>query len=79
MKFWLRLLLAGFVVTISGLVYGSIAVGVPSQDLNPADAAAERLSVAISSWAMGSGAVMTLVGLVGLGCIWASRLLQSKS
>ena len=79
MKLLLWLMLSGFAVAIGGLVYGVLAVGVPYQDPTPAQAAAERVSVAISGWAMGSGTVMILVGLVGMAFIGASRLWKFKS
>lgn len=79
MKFLLWLTLSGFAVAIGGIVYGVLAVGVPYQDPTPAQAAAERVSVAISGWAMGGGAVMTLVSLVGMVVVRASRLVKSGS
>ena len=79
MKLLLWLMLSGFAVAIGGLVYGVLAVGVPYQDPAPAQAAAERVSVAISGWAMGGGTVMILVGLVGMAFIGASRLWKFKS
>jgi hypothetical protein len=79
MKLFLGLTLSGVAVAIGGLVYGVLAVGVPYQDPTPAQAAAERVSAAISGWAMGGGTVMTLVGLVGMVVIGTSRLVKSGS
>jgi hypothetical protein len=79
MKLMLWLMLSGFAVAIGGIVYGVLAVGVPYQDPTPAQAAAERGSVAISGWAMGGGTVMMLVGLVGMAFIGVSRLVKLKS
>jgi hypothetical protein len=79
MKFLLWLTLSGFAVAIVGLVHGALAVGVPYQDPTPAQAAAERVSVAISDLAMGSGIVMTLVGLVGMAFIGVGRLVKLKA
>lgn len=79
MKLFLGLTLSGFAVAIGGLVYGVLAVGVPYQDPTPAQAAAERVSDAITGWAMGGGTVMMLVGLVGMAFIGASRLVKLKS
>lgn len=73
MKLLLRLTLSGCAVAIGGLVYGVLAVGVPYQDPIPAQAAAERRSVALSDLAIGGGAGMMVVGLVGMASIGASR------
>lgn len=78
-KLMLWLTLSGFAVAIGGLLYGVLAVGVPYQDPTPAQAAAERVSVAISGWAMICGTVMTLFGLIGMALIGTSRLVKSGS
>lgn len=78
-KVLLWVTLSGFVVAIGGFVYGVLAAGVPYPDPTPAQAAAERISVAISGWAMGGGMVVTLVGLVGMVVVGASRLVKSGS
>jgi hypothetical protein len=79
MKLMLWLSLSGFAVAIGGLAYGVLAVGVPYQDPTPSQAAAERVSVAISGWAMSCGTVMTLVGLIGMAFNGARRLVKSGS
>jgi len=79
MKLLLSLTLVGVAVAIGGLVHGGLAVGVPYQDPTPAQAAAARVSVAISDLAMGGGIAMTLVGLVGMALIGASRLVNLKA
>lgn len=79
MKLLIGLTLSGFVLAIVGLIYGVLAVSVPHQDSTPAQVAVERAAVAISGWAMGGGAAMTLVGLAGMAFIGASRLVRSGS
>ena len=79
LKLLLWLTLSGFAVAIGSLVHGALALGVPYQEPTPAQAAAERVSVAISDLAMGGGIVMTLVGLIGMAFIGVGRLVKLKS
>ena len=78
MKTLLALTLFGFVVAIGGLLYGVVAVGVPYQDPTPAQAAAERASLAISGWAIGGGSVIAIVSLTGMAIIGTYRLVQPR-
>jgi hypothetical protein len=58
---------AGLFVAAGGLLCGVLTVEVPYPDPTPAQAAAERSNVAVSSWMMLGGSVMLLAGLSGSG------------
>ncbi len=54
----------GAVIAIGGLLYGVLTVGVPHPEPTLAQAAAEKSHLAISSWAMGGGIVVFVIGLL---------------
>ena len=63
----------GLAMAIAGFVYGVVAVGVPTQDPTPAQAAAERFNLALSGWAMTIGGVVMVAGIVGMAVAAARR------
>ena len=69
----------GLFVAAVGLIYGVLMVGVPYPDPTPAQAVAERSSVAISGWMMSSGGGVFLVGVAGMGVVGVARLLWPRS
>ena len=75
MKWMLGIAASGLVIAAGGLIYGVLAVGVPHQNPTPAQAAAERMNVAVSGWAMAGGSLMLIAGLAGIAIIGTSRLL----
>jgi hypothetical protein len=52
---------------------------VPYQDPTAVQAAAERINVAISGWAMGGGILMLLAAGGGLVMLGAVRLMRPRS
>jgi len=79
MKMMLAIAGAGLVIALGGLAYGVLTVGVPYQDPTAAQAAAERMNVAISGWAMGGGILMLLAACGGLVIIGLGRLVWPRS
>jgi heme/copper-type cytochrome/quinol oxidase subunit 2 len=64
----------GLAMAIAGFVYGVVAVGVPAQDPTPAQAAAERLNIALSGWAMAGGGFVMVAGIIGMAVAAARRV-----
>jgi heme/copper-type cytochrome/quinol oxidase subunit 2 len=60
-------------MAIAGFVYGVVAVGVPTQDPTPAQAAAERFNLALSGWAMAVGGAVMVAGIIGMAVAAARR------
>ena len=79
MKMMLAIAGAGLVIAFGGLLHGVLTVGVPYQDPTAAQAAAERMNVAISDWAMGVGILMLLAAGGGLVILGLGRLLWPRS
>jgi heme/copper-type cytochrome/quinol oxidase subunit 2 len=63
----------GLAMAIAGFVYGVVAVGVPTQDPTPAQAAAERFNLALSGWAMAVGGAVMVAGIIGMAVAAARR------
>jgi heme/copper-type cytochrome/quinol oxidase subunit 2 len=63
----------GLALAVAGFVYGVVAVGVPTQDPTPAQAAAERFNLALSGWAMAVGGFVMVAGIVGMAVAAARR------
>ena len=67
----------GLALAVAGFVYGVVAVGVPTQDPTPAQAAAERFNLALSGWAMTIGGGVMVAGIVGMA-VAAARLASGR-
>lgn len=75
-QFPLILIAVATLVFVSGVGYGVVMVGVPTQDPTPAITAAEARDVSISGWAMLLGACLGVVSLLWFAVIGASRGFQ---
>ncbi len=72
---WTALSVIGFGAAgaIGGLFYSVLMVGVPDQDPMPAQAAAERVNLAVSGWIVGAGLIVLAAGLLMLIYKWGTQ------
>ena len=75
MKTMVAIAALGLVVASGGFLYGGFTIGVPYQDATPAQAAAERANMAITSRAMVGGVLMFLAGIGGAAILGLRRLI----
>ena len=73
---WLLAAALGGTIAIGGIIYGVVSVGVPYPDATPAQAAAERTNLAVSSWTTILGGIMLVGGLLAAAIEGAARVMN---
>ena len=70
---WLSVAALGAATAVGGILHGVLTVGVPRPEPTPAQAAAERTNLAVSSWTTALGGIMLVGGLVAAAIDMAGR------